>query len=87
MAALISGATALAALAINENDIDHALARETPLTDHGRPGAAVPLRILLRDYRIAVFAACAILFHFANSAMLPLLGMRLSAGHPHEATR
>jgi MFS family permease len=86
MAALISGATALAALAINENDIDHALAREAPLTDHGRPGAAIPLRILVRDYRIAVFAACAILFHFANSAMLPLLGMRLSAGHPHEAT-
>jgi predicted MFS family arabinose efflux permease len=71
MAALISGATALAALAINENDIDHALAREAPLTDHGRPGAAIPLRILVRDYRIAVFAACAILFHFANSEVDP----------------
>jgi hypothetical protein len=48
--------------------------------------AAIPLRILLRDHRIVVFAACAILFHFANSAMLPLLGMRLSAGHAHEST-
>jgi hypothetical protein len=44
------------------------------------------LRSLLRDYRIAVFAACAILFHFANTAMLSLLGMRLSAAHPHEST-
>jgi MFS family permease len=86
MAALISGATALAALAINENDIDHALAREAPPDHHGHPAAATPLRSLLRDYRIAVFAACAILFHFANTAMLPLLGMRLSAGHPREST-
>ncbi len=86
MAALISSATALAALAINENDIDHALAREAPPEEHGRPAAAIPLRILLRDYRIAVFAACAILFHAANTAMLPLLAMRLSAGHAHEST-
>jgi MFS family permease len=86
MQALISGATALAALAINENDIDHALAREALPEGHGRPAAAIPLRNLLRDYRIAVFAGCAILFHFANTAMLPLLGMRLSAGHAHEST-
>ncbi|MBV8359747.1 MAG: MFS transporter, partial [Deltaproteobacteria bacterium] len=86
MAALISGVTALAALAINENDIDHALAREAPPEDHGHPAAATPLWSVLRDYRIAVFAACAILFHFANTAMLPLLAMRLSAGHAHEST-
>lgn len=86
MAALISGTTALAALAINENDIDHALAREAVSESHGQPAVAIPFRTVLRDYRIGVFAACAILFHFANAAMLPLLGMRLSAGHPREST-
>jgi MFS family permease len=86
MAAVISAATAVAALAISENDIDHALAREALPADHGRPAAATPLRGLLCDYRIAVFAACAILFHFANAAMLPLLGQRLSAGHADEST-
>ncbi|MBV8774983.1 MAG: MFS transporter [Deltaproteobacteria bacterium] len=85
MAAVISCLTAVAALAINENDIDHALAREAP-SENQEELAATPLRRLLRDYRIAVFSACAILFHFANAAMLPLLGMRLSAGHAHEST-
>jgi hypothetical protein len=86
MAALISGVTAVAALAINENDIDHALAREALPADHGRPAAATPLSNIMRDHRIAIFTACAILFHFANSAMLPLLAMRLSIGHAHEST-
>ena len=44
------------------------------------------MRSLLRDYSIAGFAASAILFHFANTAILPLLGIRLSATHPHEST-
>jgi hypothetical protein len=30
---------------------------------------------LLSDPRIAVFAACATLFHFANTAMLPPRGL------------
>ena len=86
LAALISGATAMAALAINENDIDHALAREALPEDHGEPAGATPLLSLMHDYRIVVFAACAILFHFANAAMLPLLGMRLSTGQAHAST-
>jgi len=85
MAAAMSSVTALAALAINEDDIDHALAREAVAESSG-PQVATPLRVLFRDYRIAVFAGCAILFHLANAAMLPLLGMRLSTGHSHEST-
>lgn len=86
VAALISGATALAAFAINESDIDHALAREAPPEDHGRPAVATPPRDLLRDYRIGVFTLCAILFHSANAAMLPLLALRLSIGHANRST-
>jgi MFS family permease len=73
-------------LAINESDIDHALAREALPQEHGRRAAAIPLRQILSDYRIGIFAACAILFHFANAAMLPLLGQRLSAGHARQST-
>jgi len=86
MAAAISAATAIAAMAINESDIDHVLAREALPEDHGHPAAAIPMRQILSDYRIGIFAACAILFHFANAAMLPLLGQRLSAGHARQST-
>jgi MFS family permease len=35
---------------------------------------------LLKDRRIATFAASVVLFHFANAAMLPLVGQELTAG-------
>jgi hypothetical protein len=36
---------------------------------------------LLRDRRILIFSASVVLFHFANAAMLPLAGQKLSHGH------
>ncbi len=36
---------------------------------------------LWKDRRLAIFLMCAVLFHFANAAMLPLLGEMLSKGH------
>jgi len=38
------------------------------------------VRALLMDRRIAIFGLCAVLFHFANAAMLPLVGHVLSLG-------
>ncbi len=35
---------------------------------------------LLADRRIASFAAAVVLFHFANAAMLPLVGQKMTAG-------
>ena len=35
---------------------------------------------LLKDRRILVFSAAVVLFHFANAAMLPLVGQKLTAG-------
>ena len=35
---------------------------------------------LLRDRRVVVFLACCVMFHFANAAMLPLLGEMLAKG-------
>lgn len=46
---------------------------------------ASTVRHLLGDRRIAVFAAAVVLFHFANAAMLPLVGQKLTAGNAHGA--
>jgi MFS family permease len=36
---------------------------------------------VLKDRRLVVFLICAVMFHFANAAMLPLLGEMLAKGH------
>ncbi len=43
------------------------------------------MKELFQDQRITVFIISVALFHFANAAMLPLIGQRLSEGHPHES--
>jgi MFS family permease len=40
---------------------------------------------LLADRRIAAFDAAVVLFHFANAAMLPLVGQKMTAGLTHGA--
>ena len=55
--------------------------------DHARNAKAGPdagksatLYDLLKDRPLLVFLICAVLFHFANAAMLPLLGKMFSKG-------
>ena len=43
------------------------------------------VRALLMDRRVGIFGLCAVLFHFANAAMLPLVGQVLSLGKDHRA--
>ena len=63
---------------IDPKEIDHEAAR-------GRePGEKADsstggIRELLTDRRVLIFLACAVMFHFANAAMLPLLGEMLGA--------
>jgi len=45
--------------------------------DDGQP---VGVRTLLQDSRLVLFLICAVMFHFANAAMLPLLGEMLAKG-------
>jgi MFS family permease len=75
----MSGGTILAVLLIREQDIDHDLARGARTQD----GAAhiAGLGQVVADRRLAIFALAAVLFHFANAAMLPLVGELLSTGH------
>ncbi len=79
LVAAMSVASIIAVSMIREQDIDHALARGAR-DERGRSPHISSIKELLVDRRIAYFAASVILFHFANAAMLPLIGQRLSTG-------
>jgi predicted MFS family arabinose efflux permease len=63
---------------INPDEIDYDLARNAK---HGN-GDGKPARVweLLKERPLLIFLCSAVLFHFANAAMLPLLGEMLSKG-------
>ena len=42
--------------------------------------------ILFKSRPLVVFGLCVMLFHFANAALLPLVGQKLAAAYPKEAT-
>jgi MFS family permease len=78
--AAMSVASLVSVLAIPARAIDHDLARG--LTDgaeateeHDKPSG---FAILLTCRPLLIFAACAVLFHLANAAMLPLVGQKLA---------
>jgi predicted MFS family arabinose efflux permease len=68
-------ATAVSMLVIRERDIDHERAREA-----GEGLAVQSFWSLLRDRRIAIFAAVVLLFNLSNEAMLVLFGQLLPKG-------
>jgi MFS family permease len=77
-------ASLLGALAIPAREIDHDLARglhdELPAggaRDHDRKGPT-NLAVLVTCRPLMIFAACVLLFHLANAAMLPLVGEKLA---------
>src|SRR5258708_10810776 len=42
--------------------------------------------ILFKSWPLVIFGLCVMLFHLANAALLPLVGQKLAAAHPKEAT-
>jgi MFS family permease len=76
--AATAAASIIATLAIPAGVIDHDVARgladDHDHTKHQPSGLAV----LLACKPLLIFAACITLFHFANAAMLPLVGQKLS---------
>ncbi|ARR77231.1 MFS transporter [Mycobacterium intracellulare subsp. yongonense] len=76
--AVMAAASVVATLWIPGDAIDHDIARGM---DHA-PGEPHPspsrLAALLSNRRLMIFAATVIAFHFANAAMLPLVGQRLA---------
>jgi predicted MFS family arabinose efflux permease len=63
--------------AIRPGEIDHAVARGAT---GGSGSARRNVGALLRDRPLVIFLVSAVLFHFANAAMLPLLGQLLAKG-------
>jgi MFS family permease len=70
---------------IPANAINHDRAR-----DLGRDGAdnggAAGYSVLFRTRPLVIFAISALLFHFANAPLLPLVGQKLALQFPKEAT-
>ncbi len=75
--AVISFAVIISVLKIRDQDIDYALSRGGDDGAIEKPHIS-GIRQLLSDRRVLIFALCAILFHFANAAMLPLVGQVLA---------
>jgi predicted MFS family arabinose efflux permease len=70
--------TVLILLLIQPDEIDHDLARGAQEGRHGDKPASV--WDLFKDRPLVIFLVCAVMFHFANAAMLPLLGEMLAKG-------
>jgi Na+/melibiose symporter-like transporter len=75
LVAALAFASIWAALKIDAGAIDHALARGADAQEEERPSG---LRSWLESRPLLAFAAAITLFHFANAAMLPLLGEKLA---------
>jgi hypothetical protein len=50
-------------------------ARRAQSKDRDQPSG---LKVLITCRPLLIFAACAVLFHFANAAMLPLVGQKFA---------
>lgn len=86
---LMAAASAYSVLRIREKEIDHDLARgdgeESEEENQGNgkkenQNKNEGILKLLKDRRILMFASAVVLFHFANAAMLPLVGQMLAQG-------
>ena len=66
---------------ICENDIDHDEARGMIReSDDSHSNSPSPFMAMMENRPLLFFALACVLFHFANAAMLPLLGQRLAQG-------
>jgi len=77
--------TAAAVLSIPGKAIDNDRARDLE-AGAGTQSDAAGYGVLLHTRPLVIFGLCAMLFHFANAALLPLVGQKLALAHPKEAT-
>ena len=70
--------TILVLLTIRPEEIDYDLARGS--NQEQIVGQVGSVRVLSQDQPLVLFLFCAVMFHFANAAMLPLLGEFLAKG-------
>jgi MFS family permease len=76
----------MATLRVPHDAIDHDVARGMDRTigkQHRQPSG---FTVLLHNRRLMIFAAVVFTFHFANAAMLPLVGQQLALHNKHVGT-
>jgi MFS family permease len=80
--------SAVAVLSIPAGAIDDDRARDLEPASGATsgPASAADYAILLKTRPLVIFGVCVMLFHFANAALLPLVGQKLAAAYPKEAT-
>jgi MFS family permease len=71
--------TILTLVIIRSDEIDYERARGAK--EGGEDANPVEAGALLKEGPLLIFLVCAVMFHFANAAMLPLLGEMLAKGH------
>jgi MFS family permease len=76
---LLAAASIVACYRIDPRAIDHELARGADDGDNAHRPAG--LKLLFENRPLLMFTAAITLFHFANAAMLPLLGENLARAH------
>jgi MFS family permease len=67
-------------------DYDRARDRHKEPNTAGTPVSAAGYGILFQSRPLVIFGLCVMLFHLANAALLPLVGQKLAAVYPKEAT-
>jgi len=80
--------TAISVLFIPAKSIDYNRARDLDSKSDagGSPEKIAAYGSLFQSQPLVIFGLCAMLFHFANAPLLPLVGQKLAAAHPKEAT-
>ena len=75
----------VAVLSIPAAAIDHDRARDLD-GEADAPETPAGYGVLFKSRPLVIFGACVMLFHLANAALLPLVGQKLAAAYPKEAT-
>src|SRR5271170_4526327 len=76
----------LAVLSIPAEAIDYDRARDLERNPDAGSAGAAGYGVLFKFRPLVIFGLCAMLFHFANAPLLPLVGQKLAAAYPKEAT-
>jgi MFS family permease len=67
-------------------DFDRARGLDQRPDAAGNSAGVAGYGILLQSRPLVIFGLCVMLFHFANAPLLPLVGQKLAAAYPKEAT-
>jgi MFS family permease len=85
---IFAGFASIAVLSIPAKAIDYNRARDLEREHDAAATTPKPADygILFKSRPLVVFGLCVMLFHLANAALLPLVGQKLAAAYPQEAT-